>query len=423
MPWYYGWNIIGAGMAFQAMAFGLTFYTFGLWVLPWAEEFGSSRGEIMIGYTLVNITMGLLSPFVGHAMDSKSIRALVSIGIVTISAGLVLVSFGASIVQVLAVYATLVAVGAILAGPLGASTLAAKWFRARRSLAFGISATGTSLGGLTLPPLAALLLANFGWRGAHQIIAALAIVCIIPLVWMVVSNSPKDRGVEPEPEASHRDGKPTKGAADHLSWTTGMLLRERNFWITALAFGTLTMAFSGVLPNLIPIAQDAGIDAQKASILVSILAGAGMIGKACFGYAADHIDVRRLFWCAAAFLAAALCTFLATTGFAGLVLGAIFMGVSSGGFIPLQGTIVGSRFGPAAFGQVMGLLAPFTMPLALLGPPVAGYIYDYTGSYELAFEVFIGIVLMAVMIISFLRPLPSMEALQSAQSPSEIPRI
>lgn len=420
MPWYYGWNIIGAGMAFQAMAFGLTFYTFGVWVLPWSEEFGTSRGEIMIGYILVNIAMGLLAPFVGHAMDSKPIRALVTAGIVMIAGGFLLVSFGTSILQVLAIYATLVAAGAILAGPLGASTLAVKWFRARRSFAFGISAMGTSLGGFLLPPFAAFLLANFGWRGAHQIIAALAIILIVPLVWWVVSNTPEDRGIEPEPEATDHDGKPANGAADRLSWTTRTILREPNFWITAIAFGTLTMAFSGVLPNLVAIAHDIGIDAQKAALLMSILAGAGMVGKASFGYAADNIDIRRLFWCASALLASALFMFLTTSSFSGLVLASIFMGLSSGGFIPLQGTIVGSRFGPAAFGRVMGLLAPFTLPLAIVGPPLAGFIYDATGNYDLAFEIFLGAVIVAGTIIFFLQPLPSLAALQTGQANAEI---
>ena len=36
--WYYGWNIIATAMTFQAIAFGLTIYTFGLWVTPLGEE-------------------------------------------------------------------------------------------------------------------------------------------------------------------------------------------------------------------------------------------------------------------------------------------------------------------------------------------------------------------------------------------------
>ena len=73
MPrWYYGWNVIATGMTFQAIAFGLTLYTYGLWVTPLGETFGASRAEVMIGFTLLSVVMGALSPFAGRAMDRRN---------------------------------------------------------------------------------------------------------------------------------------------------------------------------------------------------------------------------------------------------------------------------------------------------------------------------------------------------------------
>ena len=42
--YFYGWNIVGVAMIFQAITFGMTVYGFGFWVEPWSAEFGASRG-------------------------------------------------------------------------------------------------------------------------------------------------------------------------------------------------------------------------------------------------------------------------------------------------------------------------------------------------------------------------------------------
>ena len=71
-PWYYGWNILGVGMLFQAVIFGIGFFCFTFYVAPWREEFGSSRGDILAILVVVNVVMGVTAPFAGHAMDRLS---------------------------------------------------------------------------------------------------------------------------------------------------------------------------------------------------------------------------------------------------------------------------------------------------------------------------------------------------------------
>lgn len=403
-------------MTFQAISIGMTGYLFGLWVVPWSEEFQVSRADIMIGYTIMNGVAGFLAPFAGHAMDHRSIRALVSTGIVALAGGLLLVSFSDSIELVLGLYATVIAIGTLLAGPLAASSLAAKWFGARRGLAIGLSTAGTSVGGLLLPPLAAFLLVAFGWRTSHQILAALAVIIVIPPLWLIVANRPEDRRVIPEPESRPSGEGPGPVAVVHPEWTTKSILRERNFWVIAIGFGLMSMAFGGIMPNLIPYAHDVGIDAKRGAALVSILAGTGILGKILVGIAADRIDLKRLFWLTAAVLSTPLILLIGEASFAVLVLASILLGLASGGFLPLMGAIIGSSFGPKAFGRAMGLLGPFLQPLALIGPPLAAWIYDTRGSYSAAFELFLIALVAAAGIMIFLRRAPFRAS--SASSPA-----
>jgi hypothetical protein len=76
--------------------------------------------------------------------------------------------------------------------------------------------------------------------------------------------------------------------------------------------------------------------------------------------------------------------------------------------IPLWGALIGAGFGRQAFGRVMGLMGPVMLPVHVLGIPYAGWIYDRTGSYEVAFLTFIAIYVLAIAVLLLLR-LPDVE--------------
>jgi MFS family permease len=369
----------------------------------------------MWGVTLLTLAQGLVSPFAGRAMDRHSIRALVCTGAMSAAAGFVLIAHATALWQIVAIYGTLMTAGVLLSGPLAAQTLAAKWFRRRRGLAIGLSTVGTSLGGLLLTPFVAWLFLNFGWRTAHLVLAAIMVGVIVPLVWLVVRNDPAARGVAPEPErAPNPDGSPHPSFPEH---TTRSILANRNFWVTVLAFTPMVTAFGGIQQNLGPFARDMGIGDQGTSFLVSVFAGVMIGGKIFFGAMADRFDHRYLYVLAVAALAAAMALMLTHPAYPGMVVVSLLLGFAAGGFLPLMGAIVGSRFGPASFGQVLGLLGPFTT-VSALGPLLAGALREITGSYDAALYVFLALIVPGVLAMAFLErlPLPS-----TAPAPSRSP--
>jgi MFS family permease len=415
MPWYYGWNVVGVGMAYQAITFGLTVYVYGFWVKPLAAEFGASRFDVMLGLMLLNVVMGAIAPFAGRAMDIKSIRLLIVGSAIAMAAGFAIAGAAPVLWVFVAAYAMLVSLGVLMAGPLAASTLAAKWFRARRGLAIGWSSVGTSIGGLAMPAVVTWLIVNEGWRHAHYTMALIVLAVIVPLVWLVVANRPEDKGIEPEPEST----KPhlVARAAQSRTWTTREILHERSFWAAAIAFGFLTMVFGGVQAHLVPYVQDRGIAGENPAVLMSIMAFAGIVGKILFGASADRFSHRLLFYVASGILALALILLRQNLDFGVLMVASALLGLATGGFLPLIGAVVAGRFGHLAFGRVMGLLGPFTMPVAVLGPPLAGHIFDVTGSYAHAFELFLGMIVIAGIAVAFLRDVDKAPA--SAVAPAE----
>lgn len=379
--WYYGWNVIGAGIIFQAILFGLTLFSFIFWAPIWAEEFDAKLADVMWVNVGMMLAQGFMSPFVGHAMDRRSIKWLITAGAIIASAGFLLVSRATQVWHIVVVYSTLVPLGMLLAGPLAAQTLAAKWFSLRRGLAIGISTTGTSIGGFILPFVVGILFYDYGWRHTHLILAGFVLVTVIPVVWLVVSNSPEEKGVPSESKATDSQ----KPAFEYPVWTTLTILKQRNFWVLVLAFVPLISAQGAVQANIAAFAIDLGTSQDRTPMLISLMAITAVAGKVFFGRQADHWDHRYLFLLAAALIATVIALMLTQPGYSIQLVIAGILGIGTGAILPLLGVIIASRFGPNAHGQVMGLLGPFLM-LSALGSVYAANAYDSTGSYASALE-------------------------------------
>ena len=84
-------------------------------------------------------------------------------------------------------------------------------------------------------------------------------------------------------------------------------------------------------------------------------------------------------------------------------IGASMFGYGVGGVVPMHGAVVGKTFGRDRFGAVLGLMRPAMFPIQILGVPFAGWIFDVTGSYDIAFQVFLGLYFLAALAVSFYR--------------------
>jgi len=373
---YYGLNVLGIGLLFQAVVFGIAFFCFTFYIEPWRQEFSVSRADIMLVFVAMQISMGCLAPFAGRALDKYSIRTLVVLGLCGFAAGLFLSSLASSLWIIGLIYSLLIVCGIILAGPLAAQILAARWFSNRRGTAIGLAATGTSIGGFLLPVLVTTLLGEFGWRTTNQILAAFVLTIVVPVVWMIVRDSPGDNDVALKPAS-------TDPVDVELPWRIADILSARAFWALILAFVPLTTASGAMQQNFAPFVADLGIGAERASYLVAIYALVMVGGKVFFGIMADLWDQRWLFVLGCAFLVTSLLIMLSEPSWWLLVLISGLMGLAAGSFLPLLGAIVSRHFGMPSFGQVMGLIGPFMIGAAL-GPWLAGHLRDITGAYDIA---------------------------------------
>lgn len=391
----HGWNVLAYTLLFQGASFGILIYSFALFVVPWLETFGGSRGQTMMAVAALQLGIGWASPFVGRALDTFSARWIVIFGAFLIACGLWMLARTTALWQVILIYATLLPLGLAMTGPLAAQTLVARWFSRRRGFAVGISAIGTSLGGFILPVVTGLMIATMGWRTTLDWLSLVLLLAIVPGAFWILKRPPPARVALP----AAADGTPDAQRA----WTIREILRAPTFRVTVLAMLPINIAFGGVQFNLGAYAQDLGFGPERAALVISTIALAMIGGKFCFGALADRVDHRLLHSAAALAMFAGLLLVVGQPGYGRLLTAAACIGAAAGGILPLISVIVASRFGAPAFGRVMGLMTLF-ITLAAFGSLLAGALRDLLGSYDWVFLGFALLLLPALLVIRRLPP-------------------
>lgn len=405
---FYGWRIVAIAAAAQAVSAGMTFYSYGVFVKPLAAEFEAPRLVVVLGLTLLMLVQGLVSPALGRALDVRSVRAVMAGGIVLCALGFASLALSTALWQVGLVFATAIAVGSHMFGPLATATLVANWFVRERGKALGITAVGASVGGLVFPLVTSRLMESLGWRSTAGIYAGLLLVFAVPL-WLTVVNRPEDLGerLDGREEAGGSDSTAVR-EADAEPPTETPLLRSRNLWAITAAIGLAFCPVSVMIAHLVPYATDLGFAPGRAALLMSTYAGAGAGGRLLFGVLADRMDKRVVLWIALGLLLAAWTGLVVAPSYSMLLLASAGMGVGVGGIMPLWGALAGACFGRASFGRAMGLMNPLMLPFNLAGAPLAAFAYDQTGSYTLVFAAFLGTLLASMLAVALIR-IPEVE--------------
>ncbi len=394
-PWYWGWNVLAVSLLFQAVTFAVPFSCFTFYAEKWVTEFGVARSHIMLAMTVPAFVGAALGPFVGRAIDTMSLRALVAGGMVAFSAGLALLSMVTAVWQVTVVYSTVLALGFSFAGNLSAQVLAARWFPKRRGLAIGLASTGISLGAIVTPPTVVWMIGEFGWRHTLDLLAIGSLVLILPLVLAVIRNGPAASDLTAGKSPAQAEPPAEK------EFTARAIFRERNFWAMCLIIIPVVACLGGFQANLAAYAAERGFTPVQAGTLFSLMASMLLAAKFVWGHFADRVEHRLLFCLASVLSALAYVALGLASGFTGVAAAAMFLGIAAGGILPMMGASFSYTFG-RSFGRAFGLMALF-MPLSSGGAPGVAWLQERMDSYTPAMIALAVVVLCSAIPALFLR--------------------
>ena len=402
-----GWAIVAAMFVTTMLSVGTTLYAFGVLVKPVSAEFQLPRATVNMGLILLQLGGAVAGPVIGRSIDRVSARWMLVLSGLLFAGAFVAIATTHSLWVIGIALVLPLAFGWVAMGSLIGTTLAVRWIRDRRALAMGIIAASTSAGGLVVVPIVVWLVSRLGWRGA-MLVEGLAVGLVVVLLALFV--------VRDWPETPMADA-PARGRAPREAPIAVLhLLCLRNFWLVALAAGTLMAVDQALLASLIPFATDGGLSLVEAGFLMSCLTGAGIAGKLAIAALADRFD-KRLLFCSIAFSNAAfLAILLAEPPYALLLPVCCVMGLVLGGTIPVWYALIADLFGARSFGSVMGAMGPVSLALSMAAMRFVGASYDRHGSYAQAFQVFLAASLLTILLIALAR-MPASSAADEGERP------
>ena len=405
---FFGWWVVFASATIVFLTGGTFFYGFGALFNPIVNEFGWSRASVSFAFSLRSEVGGIAAPIVGFMVDRVGSRRLMMIGVTLVALGFVLLSrihslpafYGAVVVIALGMSAT--------GGPVGMVAIA-HWFKKRRGRALAMMTVGAGTSGVMVLVLAGLI-SSFGWPSALVIMGITQLAVCMPLA-MSVANRPEEIGlrVDNEPWEGDPPAAPSPSTGrfqPQEGMTVAQALRSTSFWRLSLAVMLTNLGTTAIIVHQIPFfTSSVGLSEGLAAGTVTVMTLMSLVGRITFGQMADFRDKR--FVMATAFALAAFSLLLFATVYEPwqVIYTLPVFALGFGGMIPTRPAFQAEYFGLRSFGAIQGLVFTIATFGALIGPVFAGWVYDQTESYRLAFVILsAGSFLAVPMVLSIRRP-------------------
>ncbi len=355
---------------------GIVLYCYGIFFEPIEADFGWSRAAISSAFTACFVAQAPTGFVMGWLIDRYSPRPFLILAAFFAGAGLTLCSQSNSIWD-LRLFMSIAGIGIGTCLPAVIAT-SQRWFVKRRGLALGITMAGSGAGGLIFSPIINHLIAIYSWRTTYAIIGIIAFVVILVSACFI-SRSPEQKGLKPYGVAE--SALPTAEEGLPL----GKVVKSGAFFRLMAVIIMIMTAAQVVTVHLVPYARDTGIPAVIAATALGTMVGFSTAGKLLVGFIVD-----RLGWQKGLVLAnlgaGALCLWLlGINSVWKLYLFVSFYGLFYGSLNTTENGIIGHLFGTKFLAQLVGLIFGVAICIGAFGPTIAGFIFDITGSYFLAF--------------------------------------
>lgn len=357
-----------------------TYLAFGVFLKPVIADLGWNRSMTSGAFSLAMVIQGLIGIAMGGLTDRLGPRLVMTLCGFFVGAGYMLMSQIGDVWQLYLFYGVIVGIG-MGGGFVPLASTIGRWFVKRRGVMTGVVVGGLGIGTLIGPPIASWLISIYDWRVSYLVIGG-AVLVIVMAISQLLRQEPARMGLLPY-GVGHSEGKGAKFSIEGFSLKESLKLRQ--FWLIFIMMFCFGFAVFAVLVHLVPHATDLGITATVAATILAASGALDIIGRIGLGSAADRIGNRQIFVISFILLAAALFLVVPATEIWMLLLFAAAVGVSHGGMGAAEAPLAAEYFGLKSHGLILGVIAlGFTVGGAV-GPSVAGYLYDISGNYSMAF--------------------------------------
>jgi MFS family permease len=327
-----------------------------------------------------SIVVGAVASLAGGWLLVRHGRAqwLIAAATLVAGSGYVIAAEARSYDELLLAYALL---GSMMTLLIAAPFVIANWFPRGRALALAIVFAGTTTGGVLLNPVLAYIVGHWGWRVGYGSLAVAILVPLPALLLWIVRTAPSQTESAPDPAIAERHAAPGAVLAEAL--------RSRAFWLILFSYFVFGAHTNAYFTHFIAAMNSLGYETTAAAWLMSVLFLLAAATKLIYGYTADRVSVRAALSLSMLMSAAGLFLLGSRSGQASLYVFIVTYGLSYSAPLVLLPILIAEVFGTRNFpvvGAAIGVLGNIAGGFA--GPVFAGWVFDVTGSYGIAFVVF-----------------------------------
>lgn len=349
----------------------------GLWApvlfLPAVQqEFGIDRAGASFPYTMTMIGFGLGGLLMGRLTDRYGITRPMLVSTLFLGAGFVAASQATSYVAFLAIQSIMIGLlgCAVTFGPLVADI--SLWFRRWRGVAVAIGASGNYLAGTIWPRTLTSFTASHGWRETLFWIGIVCVLTMLPLAFLLRRRASTQDAV----------GGDAANLARPAPVQDGTPVMQVMLVVAGLA---CCVAMSMPQVHIIAYCGDLGYGTAVGAQMLSIMLGFGVVSRLVSGLLADRIGGAGTLVIGSVLQCLALAFYVPFDGLTSLYVVSALFGLAQGGIVPSYALIIRDHFPAREAGFRISLVLAATVIGMALGGWISGEIFDYTGSYTMAF--------------------------------------
>ena len=399
--WHNHWRVVVSAFAGSALA-AVYSYSIGVTIAPIEAEFGWTRAQITSGLFIVSLFSVTFSLFMGMVIDRFGPRRIAITGVILHCAALALLSQAGASIWMWWLQWALIAVSILCIKPTVWITAISSVFHLKRGLAFGVVLSATGLISFAIPSITLQLVTEFGWRTTYVILGAGGAIIALPFVYFWFKSDADQR--------YKADRKAPVNPSLLTGYTVKQGLTSANFYILGAAGFFMSFATVALTINMVPILVSQAIDAPAAALIAGALGLSQIAGRLGGGMMLDKFNAK--FGAAISVFLPAI-TALLLLFFPGqwpiALAAAVILGFAAGAEMDAVAFLCGKCFGLLKFATLFGA---FTGILTLgfgIGPVVASWIYDETGSYDVMLWAIIPLSVISSVLFLCLRPVPNLD--------------
>jgi MFS family permease len=365
------WLLLAA--AFGTFAIGAAFmHAYTVFLVAFIDAFGWSRAQVSLAYSVSQVVSGISSPLVGWLVDRLGPPRLILMGGALLTAGLLANAWATELWHIVVLYGVVMTLGANCLGLVVFVPLLSRSFVHNRGMAVAVVQSANGFARAFSAPVATLMISGLGWRGAYVWQGVFMGAILVPLASLF-------RGTG---QGAHRRAFAGKG------WTLRQAIRTPHFWLLFAVYMFTGLGSFLVALHQLAFAVTIGFDKLYAAGVLGMGAFLSLPGVIVTGTISDYIgrELSAVVTYGTSILGVVFALMIHSPDQHLLLwLHACFFGLTWGARGPAITAKTADLFPGPNLGTILGVITIGTGLGAAGGSWLAGFVFDTTGSYRVAF--------------------------------------